>query len=186
MIVVLVGESASGKSTIAKLVEENMPGFTRDVTYTTRPIRDGETDNVDYHFISAEEFERKIQEDYFFEYAKYRDWWYGTALDFSPYENKIVILTPAGARALKKAFPKAVIIYLKVDRRARLIKLLERGDSIDEAYRRNLSDVGQFDRLEKEADYTVVNEKYKHSAEEIFGTVRNIIEKYRREKNEQQ
>ena len=45
--------------------------------------------------------------------------------------------------------------YLNVSRRERLIRILKRGDDIEESYRRNLSDVGMFDGIEKEIDYTI-------------------------------
>ncbi len=67
------------------------------------------------------------------------------------------------------------IVYLKVDRRSRLIKLLERGDDIEEAYRRSLSDVGQFDSFENEADFVLENKNYEYSIkEEMIDLVQQI------------
>lgn len=181
MIFVLVGESASGKSTIEKLVQERESSFSKVVSYTTRPARDGEADGVDYHFISDREFEKMVKENAFIESAKYRGWNYGSARnDYSDGKNHIVVLTPHGCRSLKKWAEnrpdvKVVSIYFDVDRRSRMIKILKRGDDIDEAYRRNISDVGQFDGFADEADYVIKNDCYKKSIEEVYEEVRYII-----------
>lgn len=184
MIVVLVGESASGKSTIANLIQERDPSFSKIITYTTRPMRDGETDGVDYHFVSEEEFDRMEHNGEFFESASYRGWRYGSAsADYIDGKNHIVVLTPHGYRTLKRlqllnpSFDdtKIIGIYLDVDRRSRLIKLLERGDDIDEAYRRSLSDVGQFDGFEDEVKYTITNNGYEKSVEEVWDIATTII-----------
>ncbi len=182
MVVILVGASASGKSTLAKEFELHNPNFSRIVTYTTRPKRKGEINTIDYNFVSNETFEFMINQNVFIEHADYRGWHYGTAINFGKDENKIVVLTPAGARAFRRyanANPELglniFIVYLKVDRRSRLIKLLERGDDIEEAYRRSLSDVGQFDSFENEADFVLENKNYEYSIkEEMIDLVQQI------------
>ena len=77
-------------------------------------------------------------------------------------ENTVCVLTPHGLRQIKKNFGQEDIVsfYIKVPRRDRLIKLLERGDEIDEAIRRNQSDVGQYDGIEDEVDFVIENEGY--------------------------
>lgn len=186
MIVVLVGESASGKSTIAKMLEQKQPTFSKVVTYTTRPMRNGEFDGVDYHFITDEKFDELVKQNFFVEHASYRDWQYGTAINFDKNEDKVIVLTPAGARALKKYVRNTefennlIVIYLWVDRRSRMLKIIQRGDNIDEAYRRNLSDVGQFDAFDREADYTINNENYAKSTSEIYSELATLIEARRK------
>lgn len=188
MILILVGESASGKSTLAGLVEKNT-NFSRIVTYTTRPPRNGEKDGVDYHFINYAKFEKMIAENKFIETAAYREWMYGTAINFDENDNKIIVLTPAGARAFRKYAQnhkelglQLFVVYLEVDRRSRLIKLLERGDDIEEAYRRSLSDVGQFDSFWREADYVLQNPSYYLSPYELYKLLEYQIDN--RSKNE--
>ena len=180
MIIVLVGESASGKSTIENLIRNRNKSFSKIVSYTTRPMRDKETEGIDYHFISDEEFESMIKNDDFVEFAKYRGWNYGSAKkDYNDNKNHIAVLTPHGCRTLKRwgdnNNTKIISIYFKVDRRSRMIKILNRGDDIDEAYRRNISDVGQFDGFEDEADYIINNDNYKKGIEEIYSETMNIV-----------
>lgn len=174
MILVIVGESASGKSTLAKQFVKDNPSFSRIVTYTTRPKREGEIDGIDYHFVSDEVFDSMVKQGSFVEHASYRGWKYGTAINFGNTENKIVVLTPAGARAFRRyktIHPElhlnVLVMYLKVDRRSRLIKMLQRGDDLEEAYRRSLSDVGQFDSFEDEADFILENYNYTKSVSNL-------------------
>ena len=177
MILVLVGPSASGKTTLANLYCKRNKTFHRVVTYTTRPMRPGERDGVDYHFITKEEFWRKVRNNEFLGYAQYRDWYYGTGSDLDPEDDLVAVLTPSGARRMKKRFPDSTnTAYLAVERRSRLMKMLQRGDNVDEAYRRNLSDEGQFDGFEDEADLVLQNHGYKKSPESLCDKLRNFIE----------
>lgn len=190
IVIVLVGESGCGKSSLAKRLSELKPSFSKVVTYTTRPMRTGETDGIDYHFIDNDTFDDLKQKGFFFEYAQYREWQYGTAANFNKDEDKIIILTPAGARALRRYAAQhnlldfIRVVYLNVDRRSRLVNILKRGDNIEEAYRRSLSDVGQFDSFDKEADKTLYNENYVFSIDELCKILITYIEIERKE-NEQ-
>lgn len=182
MIVVLVGESASGKSSIAKIIEERYPSFSKIIPYTTRPMRTNEKDGEEYHFISENEFSKMEDDGMFLECAKYRNWSYGSAKnDYKDSKNHVVILTPHGCRLLKRWAKKNIAnidvlsIYLNVDRRSRMKQLLDRYDDIDEAYRRNLSDVGQFDGFEDEANLVIENKNYHKSIEEVYSEIRRII-----------
>ena len=65
-IIVLAGKSASGKNFAARKLEEY--GYKTIVTYTTRPTRKGEKQDITYHFISDEEFKQKIDEGFFAEW----------------------------------------------------------------------------------------------------------------------
>ena len=65
-MIILVGESASGKSTIEKILSEKY-GYIKTVSYTTRPPRENEVDGVDYNFISANEYTEKFNNNFFVE-----------------------------------------------------------------------------------------------------------------------
>lgn len=176
-MLVIVGESASGKSTLQKKLIENNPSYKKVVTYTTRPKRKNEKDGVDYHFISEDKFEKLVKKGFFIEHAKYRDWSYGTAKqDCINAENSVAVLTPAGLRALKRVGANITSIYLYVDRRSRLVSILARGDNIDEAYRRNLSDVGQFDGIADEVDYVIDNTLFHMDENQVLQCLYTILE----------
>ena len=159
-MIILVGESASGKSTIEKILADKY-GYKKTVSYTTRPPRDGEINGVDYHFITEKEYAKKFNSNFFVETGAYNDWLYGTTKDQYD-ENTVCVLTPHGLRQIKKIFGEENIhsFYIKVPRRDRLIKILERGDEIDEAIRRNQSDVGQYDGIEDEVNFVIRNNGY--------------------------
>ena len=173
-MIVLVGESASGKSSIEKYLVEEM-NIPKVVSYTTRPPREGEKNGVDYYFISEQEFANMQQEKEFAETASYRGWHYGTAKRDCT-DDKVAVLTPHGLRQLKK-IPRLNItsFYINVPRRDRLIKILQRGDDIEEAYRRSLSDVGQFDGIVDEVDCVINNPGYHLSIKEIARCIINIV-----------
>lgn len=163
-MIVIVGESGGGKSTVAKALEEKY-GYKNVVTYTTRPMRSGEEDGVDYHFVDDRQLD-KMKGSLCLE-ANYRGWRY--AADINDLTDKaVMVVTPSGLRELKSRGIKLTSVYLNVPRRDRLIQLLKRGDDIEEAYRRSLSDVGQFDGVENEVDVVVNNPKYDKSIDDII------------------
>jgi guanylate kinase len=71
VLVVLSGPTAAGKDTVMKALLEKRPNMMRMVTTNSRPIRPGEVEGVDYHFVSREDFEKLISEDAFVEWVEY-------------------------------------------------------------------------------------------------------------------
>ena len=180
-MIILVGESASGKSTIEKILSKEY-GFEKIVSYTTRPPRENEVDGVDYNFISLEEYTEKFNNGFFVEVGAYNGWFYGTTKE--QYKNNTVcVLTPHGLRQIKKRLTNKDLnittFYINVPRRDRLIKILQRGDNIDEAIRRNQSDVGQYDGIEDEVDYILENKEYKHTPDDMAWKVVKILQEQR-------
>lgn len=177
-MIVLVGESASGKSSIEKYMVDNY-GYSKVISYTTRQPRPNEVDGVDYHFISVSQFSNLKEQGFFAETAVYNNWHYGTAKEDCT-DDKIAVLTPHGLRQISKVDGiNALSFYINVPRRDRLIKILQRGDDIEEAYRRSLSDVGQFDGISDEVNHVINNDGYKKSIEEMSKEVKEIIDIYK-------
>lgn len=165
-MIVLVGESASGKTSVQKYLKEHYE-YKDIVSYTTRQPRDGEVDGIDYHFITVEQFKSLKEQGFFAETAVYNDWNYGVAKEDCT-DDKVAVLTPHGLRQVSKLKDIDVVsFYINVPRRDRLIKILQRGDNIEEAYRRSLSDVGQFDGIEDEVNFVINNDGYKRSIADI-------------------
>ena len=75
MIIVLLGASGSGKSTIENILSEKF-GYDKIVSYTTRPQRVGETNGKDYNFINNEKFKDSIRKGLFAEYDEYSQEWF--------------------------------------------------------------------------------------------------------------
>lgn len=173
-MIILVGESASGKSSIEKYLVDNY-GYKKIVSYTTRQPREGEIDGVDYHFIGVEQFQSLKEQSFFAETAVYNNWYYGVAKEDCT-DDKVAVLTPHGLRQVSKIKDINIVsFYINVPRRDRLIKILQRGDNIEESYRRNLSDVGMFDGIEDEVDFTIHNDGYQKSIKEMSEEVLHRI-----------
>lgn len=79
-ILIISGPSGCGKSSMLKKFYENFTDYYFSISTTTRKPRAGEENGVDYFFVSQNEFETDIENDYFLEYAKVHDNYYGTSL----------------------------------------------------------------------------------------------------------
>ena len=173
-MIILIGESASGKSSIERNLVDNF-GFKKIVSYTTRQPRNGEVNGIDYHFIDNEKFLELKAQGFFAETAEYNGWYYGTAKEDCT-NDKVAVLTPHGLRQISKIEGIDIVsFYINVPRRDRLIKILQRGDNIEEAYRRSLSDVGQFDGIADEVDFVVDNPSYQFTIEEMTQSVLSLL-----------
>lgn len=177
-MICIVGEQGSGKSTLANELEKI--GYEKVITYTSRPPRDGEVDGEDYHFKSQSFIDSKQSQ--FLEVSEYRNWKYGSMkADF--HENSVVVLTPAGMRALKRydsednehASLDVFVVYLYVPRRQRLKKLLDTREDIDEILRRDQTEVGQFDGVMNEVDCIYINDNYQFAPSEIAEAIKGVI-----------
>jgi len=115
--VIIGGCSGVGKSTIIRRLLKAHPEFRFSVSWTTRQPRPGEEEGVHYHFTTAEEFERLIEEKYFLEWEKVYQDYYGTpreVLESDGDEIIIVIfeLDTRGAINLKEKYPQFSTIAL--------------------------------------------------------------------------
>jgi len=79
-VLVLSGPSGAGKSSLIKKIENDIGAYYFSISSTTRPMREGEKDGVEYHFIDKEEFKKDIESDYFLEYAVVHGNYYGTSI----------------------------------------------------------------------------------------------------------
>ena len=111
-MLVIIGESASGKSTLQKMLVQAHPEWRKIVTYTTRPMRDNETNGIDYHFITQKAFDELVKRDFFVEHATYRGWSYGTAKCDCENDRVVTIVTPAGLRALRRSEYSTLHLYI--------------------------------------------------------------------------
>ena len=164
----LMGKSASGKDTIYKKVKEQLPELKTIVIYTTRPIREGEQDGVEYFFVDDTRLQELQQAGKVIELREYNTvhgiWKYFTADDgqFDREDHLIAIGTLESYVQLKKYFgdEKLVPIYIEVEDGLRLERALSRErmqkePKYEELCRRFLADAADFsvDKL-KEAGIT--------------------------------
>lgn len=172
-----MGKTCSGKSTIVK--ELSKYGFHHIITTTTRPMRSKEKQDVDYHFVTEDEFFSKVRHDYFAEYQKYDTrcgtWYYGSVKEDieNAKDNSIIILTPKGYRDVMDRYPKLEyrLIYLYANNQTIKNRLIRRGDKKEEADRRIKKDYEDFRGVENIADRIIYNNDNNDFA--------SVIEKFR-------
>ena len=172
-MILLVGESASGKSTIEKQLVNY--GYSKIVSYTTRPMREGEVNGIDYHYISEEDFLYHLKINFFAEYTVYNGWYYGIAHE-DCLDNSVVVVEPHGFRQLLK-IPNLHIksFYIQVPERVRLKRMVDRGDNLMEVFRRIFSDQGLFQFIDKEVDYVVQNIAINDCLQEVLNKIKGEI-----------
>lgn len=181
MIVAILGQSASGKTTISKLLEQTY-GFKRLIQTTTRPIRVGERDGVDYHFVTKSDFLAMDDNSEFAEMVQFREWYYGTTTEELEYAAEsqdvyLYIVNPVAYRSIKEYCDLA--IYIDVPQRDRCIQMLKRGDNIMEVFRRTTYDDGQFNGVSGEVSHVLFNPGYQLSPHILCGEIVNIIQAYK-------
>ena len=138
-MIVLVGPSASGKTEAAKLLY-SIYGIKKVITHTTRPMRIGEKNNVDYHFVTKEEFLKLKEEDAFIETTFYNGNYYGSSKKEIA-DNKVLIVDPNGVKAiLALNNPRIIIFRLCADETTRFNRMVIRGDSIENIEQRITKD----------------------------------------------
>lgn len=134
-MIVLTGASASGKTEVAKLLIIKY-GIEKVVTHTTRAMRAGEVQNVDYHFVTKEKFRQLIEADYFVEWTNYNDNYYGTSKSEIK-DDKAVIVDPNGVHAFQKLRDRRIIIFrLTASETTRFNRMLIRGDALENIKKR--------------------------------------------------
>ena len=152
-VVALIGKAGAGKDSIQKATCELHPlMFHPIVSCTTRPAREGEVEGVDYHFISLNEFTRKVLNGSMLEATEFRDWFYGTTLDsLSKDKINIGVFNPAGVEALLEDSRLNVIVFEVVaPDKQRLMRYLNREENPDcaEMCRRYFTDEKDFTDLD--------------------------------------
>jgi guanylate kinase len=154
-MIVIVGPSCAGKTCIERKLTEH--GLKRIISYTSRVIRKNETNHIDYHFITKEEFEQKLLEGFFAEHSVYNSWNYGIAYE-DCCDDAICVVETSGLNQLKANKNLNIKSFcINVDERTRVIRMMKRGDNIMESFRRIISDQGMFSGIEYEVDYVIDN-----------------------------
>lgn len=179
-MIVLVGKTCSGKSTVADLLESRYD-IHRVRTYTTRPRREGEGTN-EYHFISDEEFDKLRSENFFFETTHYNVangiWKYGTGKE-EFCKDCCVVMNPDGVKKVKNLFPpeyEIKIIYLNVTEGVQWNRLRSRGQDADESSRRIEADKIDFKSINYYYDLAITTDRL--DEETVSDMIYNFIMNY--------
>jgi guanylate kinase len=164
-MIVLCGASASGK-TVTALDLQKRHGLVKAITTTTREKRVGETNGVEYFFVTKEEFQKRLSENKFVEHSLYNGNFYGCGID-QVSDNKIVVLDPNGLHAFLKLENKNIVSFLLIaDEKTRRERMVSRGDKAENVASRIENDVKDFS-LENIGKVDFVINTENHSIEQI-------------------
>ncbi len=175
---IISAPSGAGKTSLVKALVDTVPGLAISVSHTTRPRRVGETDGVDYHFVTAEAFEAMVADDAFLEHARVFDNAYGTARQavvrqLEADTDVILEIDWQGAQQVRAAMPEAVSIFILPPSRQELERRLRgRGEDAEAVIARRMGDAVSEMSHYDEYEYLVVNDAFGHALEELVAVVR--------------
>jgi guanylate kinase len=176
-VFVITGPSGVGKGTLIHGLMERLPGLELSVSATTRAPRAGERDGVDYHFLTREEFDRRVAQGEFVEHADYAGRSYGTLR--SELEDHVRAGAPVvleievqGARQVRTALPEAVQVFIAPPSLDALrARLTARGTDDSEEVERRLQVAGEELAAQPEFGYVVVNDQLEDALEQLTAIV---------------
>ena len=173
LLVVISAPSGTGKSTVIREVRAAHPEFRYSVSATTRPMREGESNGQSYHFLSREEFQRRIEAGELAEWAIYCEHYYGT-LKSTVRQNlddravTLFDLDVQGARQMRMAFPEAILVFLLPPSSETLReRLTHRGTESPEVAALRLHTAEMELLAASEYDFIIVNDRLERAVEGV-------------------
>ena len=190
LLIVLSGPSGAGKDSVCDLLVRWQPLMHRIVTATTRKVRPGEVNGVDYHFISTPDFEKILETGGFVEYAKVYDRYYGVPRieiedPLSQGRDTIARVDVQGAATLKRLYPDALLIFIAPPSIPETLARMKKRDQDSPADQERRADEARNEMdAAKDFDHVVVNEtgQLENTARRVVDII--IQEKERRTANE--
>ena len=177
ILVVLSGPSGTGKGTICRELLRCYPALNYSISATTRPPRTGETEGINYFFLSHDEFKTMLDQNDLLEYAEVYGNYYGTprrhVLHLLQQGKDVVLeIDIQGAMQVKKKFPDGVFVYIvppSLDELADRIN--KRGTDNAETIQRRLSSVVSELLLAHNYDYVIVNDEVSSAVQRISAII---------------
>lgn len=179
MLVVIAGPSGVGKGSIVRRLLELDPRLWFSVSLNTRAPRPGEVDGVDYWFVDRDEFERLRDEGGLLEWFEVYDDLKGTPR--APVDQHLAVgddvileLDVQGARAVRAAFPDAVLVFVKPPSRSvQRERLFTRDPHVDpDVLERRLDQAEDEERQATDFDAVVVNDDLALAVEQVAAILR--------------
>lgn len=172
-LIIVSGPSGVGKSTVLKAVMEHMPNLRFSVSATTRAMRPGEQEGVNYYYVSRDTFEKMISDHELVEYNLYNNNYYGTPM--GPIERTleqgvdiVLDVDPHGALNVRGRWPDAILIFITPPSLGELKRRLEsRGDTSPKDIEERLRQASWECRQSFQYDYIVVNDKLVPCIQEV-------------------
>ena len=180
-IIIVVGPSGVGKSTLVDKITVEVPLLFDAITYTTRPMRKGESEGSPYHFVSEEKFKDLIEKDFFVEWAYVHKRMYGTPrdqIDNAISNGRVVIMDVdvQGAKVFMEKYPNTLTVFVmppSIDELRHRIQKREKMSDEElavrmESARREISLASEFDCQIVNADFATSYAQFKKIVEEVL------------------
>jgi len=174
-MIILIGESGSGKTTILNELEKR--GFKKAINHTTRPKRKTDDELNEYKFLSKEEFNKMWDDGKLLQRAEFNNEFYGISTDSLKPDVACISITDS-VKDIKKRVEELQIkdvdiktFYIYVSEEERINRMLKRGDSIDNINKRLEIDKEKFKEAKEVADYTIENVDLEIAVNNIIGKI---------------
>jgi guanylate kinase len=166
ILFIVSAPSGAGKTSLLRELVSSDGRLVMSVSHATRPMRPGETDGVDYHFVTVERFQRLVGEGAFLEHARVFDNYYGTAessvrAQLEQGHDLVLEIDWQGARQVRRRFPEAVSIFIvppSID--VLRERLSARAQDSAEVVERRMADARSELSHYAEYDYLVINDDF--------------------------
>lgn len=179
-IFVVSAPSGAGKTTIIKKARQSVQEITFSVSHTSRAPRTEEINGLDYYFISVEEFQKKIKEGDFLEWAEVHGNYYGTSksqINSLSSGGKLVILDidVQGAMQIKKVKDlNAVFIFIEPPSIAELeSRLINRGTETEQSLDKRIENAVNELAFKDQYDFVIINDELDRAVSEFISIVTN-------------
>ncbi len=182
IVIALFGPSGSGKDTGVRLLTSKFKSLHHIIPTTTRPMRDTETNNVDYYFVNKEQFIRGITNNDFYTINYYNNWSYG--INRNEIEDNPISIGAFSIKDIKQLlnFDNLIVIpiCIKTSDKTRLMRCLTREDNPDckEICRRFIADKEDFQNIDFNFD-TVENENMELFSHNLDILVKSYLDIYK-------
>lgn len=179
---VISGASGVGKSTILKKVMAQMPQLQFSVSATSRALRPGETNGVQYFFVSEEAFKQMILQGAFVEHDYHMGNYYGTLkseiINKTKNGDMLLDIEPVGALRVRDIFPEATLIYIAPPSLEVLEQRLRgRNDTSEEQMKLRKERAAWESTQMDKYDYVVVNDVLEDSVQKVIHIIREEMKK---------
>ena len=175
--IVFSAPSGCGKGTMVEEILKDQR-FAVSVSATTRAPREGEKDGVNYHFLTREDFQQRIADGKFIEYAEYCQNFYGTLSSevdgrLEKGLNVILEIEPQGAMKIREKRPDALFIFIVPPSVGELRRRLKkRGTETDEVIEERISKAAWEISQAEKYDYIIVNDALEDAVSDFFAVIR--------------
>lgn len=176
---IITGPSGVGKTTVAHELLKQNPKLKKLITYTTRHPRPNEKNDRDYHFITPEQFEKKIQTNDFFEYAQvYNDYYGNSFSDLKLFWDQgydvLMVVDIQGADKIKSTIPQSKVIFLCPENFSQLEKRLQERKMTKNDYEKRIQTAENEMKRANQYDFQIINQENQlpqtlHKIQEIIG-----------------